>query len=459
MTLLESKTKFAVEDLAERVQGQVLAPGDAGYDEARLAWNRAVDQQPAVIVAALRTEDVVEAVCFAHKQGLGVAVQSTGHGVIRNTDGAVLVVTSRMKELYLDVEAQTARLGAGLEWGEVLAVTQKYGLAPLLGSSPNVGVVGYTLGGGLGWLGRKYGLAADSVLSFEVVSAAGDILRADPVQNTELFWALRGGGGSFGIVTSMEIKLYPVKTVYGGNLLYPGEMAREVMQRYREWIANAPEELTSSIVLMNYPALPQVPEFLRGKSFVMVRGVYSGRVLEGEKLLDYWRKWVSPAVDDFRVMPFSEVARVSNDPLNPMPSFGTGAWMRELSDEAIDTLIRYAAREGGLSVVEVRHAGGAVARGGPHPAAFGHRDAPLVLFAVGTTPTPEAFERLRSYTEKMKEDLCAALTGGVYMNFLSGEEARERTRQGYSPATFRGLQEVKAKYDPENLFHYGYDLA
>jgi hypothetical protein len=234
------------------------------------------------------------------------------------------------------------------------------------------------------------------------------------------------------------------------------------MQRYRAWIRSAPGALTTSVVLMNYPPIPQLPEMLRGKSFVIVRGCYAGPVEEGQALLQSWREWQKPLIDDFKEMPFREVARISSDPVNPMPSKGTGAWMRALSDEAIDTLIRYALPQGGppvLTVVEVRHAGGAISRVPQEASAFSLRDAELVLFCVGAAPTPEAFIRVGLYLGQMKQELGPALTGGVYMNFVAGQEARKRTKDGYHPRALRALKALKASVDPQNTFRYSYDIA
>lgn len=448
--------------LQSRVRGQVITPESALYDEARLAFNRLVNQHPALILIAANAGDVAEGVRFARGQRLGVAIQSTGHGVILPADDAVMIITSQLRDLLVDANSRTAYVGAGLKWGEVLAETQKYGLAPLLGSSPGVGVVGYTLGGGLGWLGRKYGLSCDSVHTFEVVSADGRLLTASAIENPDLFWSLRGGGGGFGIVTGMVIQLHPVETVYGGNLFYPGEMAREVMQRYREWIRTAPDALTTSVVLMNYPPFPQVPEPLRGKSFVMVRGCYAGPAEEGEAQLKFWRDWKTPVIDDFKAMPFTQVAKISSDPVNPAPSKATGAWLRSLSDSAIDALIRASRPQDGppmLAVVEVRHAGGAIGRVPASESAYSLRDSELLLFSVGMAATPEAGARIDALTGRMKQELAAELTGGVYMNFVGGMEARERTRDGYSEEAFQRLQASKAKYDPENVFGYSYAIA
>lgn len=448
--------------LRPAIQGTVITPDDPQYDEARQAWNLSVDQRPAMIVIAAGVEDVVGAVRFAAQAGLNITVQGTGHGVVRPANDSLLLITSKMKTVRVDAAAQTAWVEAGVKWGEVLEKTQAVGLAPLLGSSPDVGVVGYTLGGGMGWLGRKYGLATDSVRFFELVTADGRLLRASETENSDLFWGLRGGGGSFGIITGMEIKLYPVSTVYGGNLIYPLSMAKEVYARYRTWITSVPDELTSSIVLMNYPPIPEIPEFLRGQSFVIVRGLYCGPVQEGEALLQSWRDWRAPYFDGWRVMPFSEVGTVSAEPLDPMPIHSSGAWLAELGDEVIDILLRTVAPGSNgpspLIFAEIRHVGGAVARVSPQASAYGNRDAAFLLHLLGVTPTPEAYRQLAQYTGQIKEQLRPYLTGGVYMNFLEGEESQRRVESGYSPEAYQGLAALKAAYDPDNRLRSGFNI-
>jgi len=445
-----------------RFQGDLVSPTDAGYDQARKAWNLTVDQRPALIATPQDAEDVIEAVRFAREQGLKIAVQSTGHGTVHPADGSLLILTSRLNQVRVNSEAHTAWVGSGQKWGGVLAEAQAYGLAPLLGSSPDVGVAGYTLGGGIGWLARKYGMASDSVISFELVTATGQIVRASQSENPDLFWALRGGGGSFGILVGMEIKLYPVASFYGGNLVYPVEWAPEVFRRYREWIVEAPDELTSSVLLMNFPPIPDVPEPLRGKSVVMVRGCYCGPGSEGERILRFWRDWRAPAIDDFISRPFSQIAEVSNDPVDPSPGLTTGLWMKDLSDDAIDSLIRFSGPgegESPLVVTEVRHAGGAISRLDPQASAYSHRQEVHLLELVGGTPTPEAQAAFRAYISRFKEALEPHLTGGVYMNFLEWGESGWLARQGFSPESYRRLQSIKAQYDPENLFSQGFDLS
>jgi hypothetical protein len=445
----------------ENITGQVLLPGSGEYDRYRMAWNLTVDQHPAVIVVAENAADIQHAVQFANSQNLAISVQSTGHGVARPADGSLLIITSHLQELKIDPEAQTAWLGAGLKWGTVLPKAQELGLAPLLGSSPDVGVVGYTLGGGMGWLARKYGLAADSALAFDLVTPDGALRRASATEHPDLFWGLRGGGGNFGVITAMEIKLYPVSTVYGGNLFYPPSLAREVARRYRAWIAEAPEELTSSYVLMNMPDIPDLPDFLRGKSFVIVRGCYTGPVEQGEALLQPWRDWQAPLMDDFKAMPFTQVATISNDPEGPVPGLSSGAWLNTLSDDAVELLIRYGQPESGRSlftVTEVRHAGGAIKQGSEQDSACGNRHAEHILQVIGMTPTTEAQHAFHDYVARFKQDLTPHLTGGVYLNFLDGDEARARTQDGYSPEAYQRLRSVKGKYDPENRFSHSFDI-
>jgi FAD/FMN-containing dehydrogenase len=443
----------AVAELRSNIRGQVLLPGDAVYDASRKGFNLSVDQYPALIVVPESAQDIAQAVLFANRIDLDIAVTATGHGTIRPADSCLLINTSRMTAVTIDEEARTARVEAGAKWGRVLGPAQAAGLAPLLGSSPDVGAVGYTLGGGLGWLGRKYGLAADSVIEFEVVTAEGRQLRANASENSDLFWGLRGGGGSLVIVSALTFKLYPISNVYGGNLIYPMEMAGEVMARYRQWIDQVPDEMTSSVVLMNVPPLPVAPEFLRGKSVIFVRGCYCGPEEEGRALIDSWRQWREPMVDMFGPMPFANVAQISSDPEDPIPGSSSGAWLRELDDAAIDTLISYVKPSGGpppIIMAEVRHAGGAISRVDPASAAFGNRDQTLLLFYTGMTPTPEAREGFAQHSARMKEALAPSLSGRVYINFLEGSESAERVKDAFSAEALERLSELKARYDPDN---------
>jgi len=447
--------------LAARLPGKVVLPGDDVYETARLAWNLRAAMAPAAIVYVQSRADVSEALKFAHEHDLRVAIQSTGHRETVDGKGCLVINTSAMKALAVDPAARTAYLEAGVKWGEVLAQTQVHGLAPLIGSSGDVGAVGYTLGGGLGWLARKYGMSVDSVLRFEVVTADGRVRIASPEEHPDLFWALRGGGGGFGVVTGMEIRLHPVARVYAGNLFYPAGMAKAVWRRYREWVAHAPDELTSSIVLMNYPPLPQLPPVLSGQSFVIVRGCYLGASGDGEALLSYWREWQAPLIDEFRERPFIEADQISHDPVDPMPALNSCEWLQDLSDETADALIGHTFPQGGpplLIFSEVRLAGGAIARVDGDATAYSHRDEKFIWVSIATAPTEEAARSVRQHLGQLAAELGPARTGRVYMNFLEGEEMRERTRDGFSEAAFRRLQAVKARYDGNDRIISGFGI-
>lgn len=451
------------EALAARLHGAPTFPGSPGYDRARAAWNLAVDQHPAVVVQAADEADVAAALSFAAERGLGVAVQATGHGVALPADDALLLRTDALDGVQVDTPARVARVEAGARWGRVLEKTAPDGLAPLLGSSPDVGAVGYTLGGGLGWLARRYGLAADSVRSFEVVTAGGRRLRADAAEHPDLFWALRGGGaGSLAVVTAMEIGLFPVDQVYGGNLLYPADLAREVAARYAEWIAGTPEELTSSLALMTFPPVEMVPEFLRGRSFAIVRGCHSGSPEDAEQQLRFWRDWRAPEFDLFGPMPFGAVAMISNDPVDPMPGGTSTEWLTSLDEKVAGILIDQAFPAGGpppVALTEVRHVGGALNRAPRGAASFGRRDGSLLLEMVGIIPDPAAGQALAHHLAGVRERLRPHTTGGAYLNFLEGEEKVTRTRAAFTPDDYRRLQALKRQYDPQNLFRYGIDLT
>jgi FAD/FMN-containing dehydrogenase len=460
MSQFSTVSQESIAALRSRVQGDVFAPDDAGYDAARMTWNLTIQQHPAVVVAVRTATDVAAAVSFARQQGLGVAVKSTGHGVIVPANDCLLIVTSAMADVQVDAAAQTAWIEAGAPWGAVLPMTQAVGLTPLLGSSPGVGAIGYTLGGGLGWLARKHGLACDSVRRFEVVTADGEVRTASADENADLFWALRGGGGGFAVVTGMEVQLYPVTMVFGGNLVYPAALAGQVLHRFRDWALALPEEFTAGFAIMNLPPLPIVPEFLRGKSVVMVRGCYCGPVAQGQALLQPWLDWQEPIANLFHPMPFTEVATVSNDPRDPLPSFTTGAWLRELHDDVIDTLVQFAVAKDGPSPListEVRYVGGAFGRVPVDAAAFSYRHATMMLGIIGIAPTPEAKAFVDQYARQFKGALQPYLDG-TYTNYMEGEEGRDSASLAFSAAHLQRLSAIKATYDPDRLFNFSYDI-
>ncbi len=446
--------------LRQQVLGNVLTREDSRYEQTRRGWNLSINQYPAVILVATDAADVAAGIQFASDNQMGIAVQSTGHGLLYPADDNMLIVTTLMSSVSIDPETRTARVGAGAIWGKVLTAAAQYGLAPLLGSSPEVGVVGYTMGGGMGWLARKYGLAADSVLAIEIVTPDGVQRRASATENSELFWGLRGGGGNFGVVTAMEFKLYPVKTIYGGGITYSAENAADLLRFFRSWIETVPEELTASVSLVKFPDMPQVPEPMRGKKLVSLEAAYVGDAADGAALIQPWLDWRTPMMNSFREMPFSDVATISNDPVEPLPSYSSGELLDDLSDEVIDVIVRFATDYRSPVIFnEIRHGQGAIAHADRTANAIGNRDAKLYLRVGGVTPTPEVYQYMDAYVGAYKQALRPYLQGGMYLNFMDGNEAGARSRDAYSAETFRRLQALKASYDPQNLFRYSFNLS
>ena len=430
----------------------IVLPHDPNWNEARRAWNLAVDQQPAAVALPESARDVAAIVRWARERGLRVAPQGTGHNAhaLGSLAHTVLMKTERMRGVTIDVRKQRARVDAGVLWGDVTDAAAEYGLAALAGSSPDVGVVGYTLGGGISWLGRRHGLASNSVTAVELVNADGDLIRADAERHAELFWALRGGGGSFGVVTALEFALYPVTEVHAGILFFPLERAADVLRAWRRWVETVPDEVTSVGRLFQFPPLPAIPEHLRGRSFVVVEAASMLGADATDELLRPLRR-LEPAFDTFATMPVQELKHLHMDPPQPVPGAGDGMILSDLNDAAIDALIQTAGAGSGspLLSVELRHAGGALARKAPGGGAVSSIDGRFLLFAVGMAPTPEAGAAVKAHVELVQNALAPWDAGRTFSNFATKRERGERL---FGDTTYRRLQTVKAAFDPDDVF-------
>ena len=437
-----------------------LRRGDPGYDEGRLAWNRNALQTPAVVVMAESARDVQAAVRLARAEGRGVGVMATGHGVATAVDGGVLVNTSRMRGVAIDPAARTARVAAGARWSDVIPDAAAYGLACLPGSSSGVGVVGYTMGGGFGWLGRRYGFAADSVRAAEVVTADGALVRAAPDENPDLFWGLAGGGGNFGIVTALEFALHPVANVYAGNLFYPVERARDVLAFWAEWNRTLPDAMTSAVAFRRFPPLPTVPEAFRGRVFAALRGCWCGPDLgEGGRLVAAARAALGPAeIDTWQVSPVSGLDMVSMDPVDPIAAHQHSELLPDLPSATIDTLVDLGT-DSPLIMLELRQLGGAL--GGVRTALspLAHSTARFSMNAIGVTPTPEAVPAVRGYLGRVAAAMRPHATGATYLNFLDLDGATpERVRAAYSADDWARLVALKGRLDPDNVFRFNRNI-
>jgi hypothetical protein len=372
--------------------GKVVLPGEGGFDEARRAWNLAVDQRPAAVVFPESAAEVAATVRYAAEHGLRVAAQGTGHnaGPLGPLTDTVLLRTGRMRGIQIDRQARTARVEAGAVWLDVVHAAAQHGLATLAGSSPDVGVAGYTLGGGMSFLGRKYGLTANNVLAIEMVTADGCLVRADREHEPDLFWALRGGGGSFGVVTALEFQLFPLTHAYAGVLWYPIERGSEVLHTWGELTRGGPpDELTTVGRFLNLPPIPQIPEQIRGQSFVIVEAYHTGDPAQADELLAPLRT-LRPVNDTIATVPVPVLSHLHMDPEEPVPGAGDGLMIGALPAEAIDAFA--AAADAGaafpLLSAEVRHLGGEFARPRPGNGALASIDAQFVLYAVGMTRSP-----------------------------------------------------------------------
>ena len=453
----------ALEVLKDGLKGHAYVPGDGGYDEARAAWNLNAHQHPALVVAAEGAADVLAAVRLARDEGLGVGVMATGHGVAAPADGGVLINTSRMRGVHVDPETRTARVEAGAKWADLVPEAAAHGLAGLQGSTSHVGVVGYTMGGGFGWLGRKYGFAADSVKEADVVTAEGELVKANAHENADLFWALKGGGGNFGVVTSLEFALYPVTHVFGGNLFYPVERAEEVLELYSRWAEDLPEEVTSAVTFLNVPPIPDVPEPLRGRSVITVRFCYTGEDLaeRGEELLGPWRGFGEPIMDTFGVMPYEAMDMISMDPVDPLGAYGHTEMLRDLSPETRRTLVDLAGADSDtpLLLLEIRQLGGALSRPPADLNPMGRSDAAYIMNGIGATFTPEMAQAVQAYLAYVAEAARPHATGATYVNFMDLDGASpERVKAAYSAEDWERLVELKDRRDPGNLFRYNRNI-
>ena len=442
--------------LRDRIDGDVVGPGDYAWDEVRQAWNLSVDQRPAAVALPESPEDVMAIVAFAKANDLRVAPQGTGHGAaaLDRLDETILLKTERMRHVTIDPDTRIARAEAGVIWIEVVEAAAEHGLAALAGSSPDVGVVGYTLGGGLSWLARKHGIGANQVTAIEVVTASGDFVRADWANEPDLFWALRGGGGAFGIVTAIEFNLFPLDEVYAGILWYPVDRAAEVLKVWRAWTDDLPDEMTSVGRILQFPPIPEIPEPVRGQSFVVVEAIWSGDPGDGEQLLEPLRT-LGPVMDTITTIPIEELSRLHMDPEGPAPGTGDGGMLEDVDGHLIDLFVEHVVGTPILSA-EIRHLGGAVARRSLQHGAVDVFEAPYIMYAVGIAPTPEAREVVDGAVGRLRHMLEPWEGEHTYMNFA---ETRRKPSSLFSSASYHRLRRIKAIVDPTDLIHSNHPIA
>jgi hypothetical protein len=458
MTITASTGRF--EPAVRALGGKIVLPDHAQWDEARLAWNLAVDQQPVAVVFPESAEDVGAVVDLARAFGLRVAAQGTGHNAapLGQLDDTVLVKTKRMRAIEIDPETRIARLDAGVRSLELVEAAARHGLSPLPGSSPDVGVVGYTLGGGFSWFSRKHGLAANSVHAIELVTADGRLVRADREHEPDLFWALRGGGGTFGVVTALELQLVEVSEVHAGILWWPIEREHEVLHAWAELTRDEPpDELTTVGRYLRLPPLPDIPEPLRGKSFVVVEAIHLGEPGQADELLAPLRA-LGPVMDTVGTVSTPALSHMHMDPEHPVPGKGDGMLLQALPPEAIDALVRTAgaAASSPLVSLELRQLGGELGRARPENGAFAAVDAGYALYAVGIAPTPDAASAVATHLELVAEAMSPWAADRMYLNF---SETRRDPRTLWADEAYDRLRRIKVAIDPTDLFRSNHPLT
>jgi len=449
-----------VDQLREQVRGDVIAPGDEGYEEARRVYNAMIDRRPAVVVRPVNAGDVIAAVNFARENGIDLAIRGGGHGVpgFGTCDDGVVVDLSRMKGVRVDPAKRTAQAEGGATWGDFNAATHAFGLATTGGIISTTGVSGLTLGGGIGYLARGLGLSCDNLISADVVTADGRFLVANENVNADLFWALRGGGGNFGVVTSLEYKLEPIKEIYGGPMLFELDDAGDILRFYREFIADAPEEFGGFPAWQIAPPLPFIPEERHGETFLAFVACWAGPLDQGEAVLKPLHDVAPVVAEHVGPMPYPAL-NAAFDPLVPpgLQHYWKANFVKELTDDAIEAHLAHGPKVPVVnSTVHIYPINGACHRMAPDATAFAYRDANFATVIAGMWPDPAAntanIKWVRDYyaaTAPLSEE-------GGYINFMS-EDDQSRIKANYK-GNYDRLVDVKKKYDPDNLFHLNQNI-
>jgi hypothetical protein len=454
---------FDIAELRGAVAGPVLLPGDEGFAAEVATFNLNNPLRPAIAVGVIGAADIQAVVRFAARHDLPVAVKTSGHQVARDAEGAILINTARMQDVRVDAVKRTARVEGGTRWRTVVAATAKFGLAPMSGSAPTVGAIGYTLGGGQSPVfGRSLGYAADHVNRIEVVTADGELREATAESEPDLFWALRGGKSNFGVVTAIEFQLFPVSEFYGGGLHFAGEQMADVLRVWRTWAPQLPEEASTSFAVQRLPDLPAVPEGLRGKFLLHVRFSYLGSFEDGQHLLAPIRAVTPPLVDGVRMLKYTENLLVHLDPPEPVPYYERTTTLREFSAETLDALVRFAGPDSGnpLLNIEVRALGGALDREPEVPNAVPTRGVPFLMLGFGAGG-PDQADLMNDWLERMLSTFAPwSLDGRRLVNTLGKDEATdpEQVRLVYGADRYDRLAEIKRRVDPQNMFRMNHNI-
>lgn len=450
-----------IEKLQRKVKGKIVLPRDPNYDEIREIWNAMIDRQPAVIVQCAEDDDVPHAISFARESGLEISIRGAGHNIAGNAlcNNGVMIDFSTMKSVRIDSEKRRAYVEPGATLGDFDMAVQSHGLATPVGINSTTGIAGLTLGGGFGWLTRKYGMSIDNLVSVDVVTADGKKMRASENENADLFWAIRGGGGNFGVVTQFEFKLHPVgPEILAGLLVFPFEQAKQVLTQYREFVESAPEELNVWVVLRQAPPLPFLPEEVHGKEVVVLPIFYAGDVARGKKLIEPLRRFGDPHGEHIGAQPYTEWQKAFDPLLKPgARNYWKSHNFTELSDGALDSMIEFTGKlPSPQCEIFIALIAGAANRVPADAMAYAHRDAKFVLNVHGRWDEVADDHRCIAWARAFFEASKPYASAGAYVNFMTEDES-DRVAAAYG-ANYARLVQIKKQYDPENVFHLNQNI-
>jgi len=451
----------ALQGLATRLQGDLILPGHPDFESARAVWNSTADRHPALIVRCVDANDVMAAVAFAREYSMAVSVRSGGHSFAGygTTDGGMVIDLSRMKAITIDSTRRIARLEPGLTWGEVANALHPHGLALTSGDMASVGVGGLLLGGGIGWMVRKYGLTIDHLRAVELVTAGGQFLRASADENPELFWGLRGGGGNFGVATSFEVELHPAGIVLGGAVFYDAAEAEGILRAYARHATAAPDELTTMALLMAAPPAPFIPPAKHGTPVVAIMVCYTGDLTEGERVVAPLRTLGTPIADVIAPMPYPAMFALTREgTVRGLQHHGRSLFLKTLNDDVLHTIVEESVPlMSPEMMIQLRVLGGAMSRVPSDTTAFAHRDKQALVLVNNFGPATAGAAELHARTEQVWQAL-RPYADGVYVNFLA-DEGEQRVHEAYPSATYTQLAALKQRYDPTNLFYLNQNIA
>lgn len=453
---MQTQSNEKIETLKTKVKGQIVLPDDPNYNKVREIWNAMIDRKPAVIVQCAEADDVLHALSYARENGLEISIRGGGHNIAGSAlcDNGVLIDFSNMKAVRVDAQKRRAFVEPGATLGDFDKAVQAHGLATPVGINSITGIAGLTLGGGLGWLTRKYGMTVDNLVSTEMITADGRKIRVSEDENADLFWAIRGGGGNFGVVTQFEFKLHSVgPEILAGLLVFPIHQAKRVLEKYREFVKSTPEELNVWVVLRKAPPLPFLSEDVHGKEVVVLAIFYAGDISEGEKLIDPLRSFGDPYGEHIGAQPYLQWQQAFDPLLTPgARNYWKSHNFTELSDGALDSIIEFAGKlPSPQCEIFVGLIAGEVNRIPSDAMAYGHRDAQFVLNVHGRWDEAAQDETCIAWAREFFKASAPFASAGAYVNFMTGDEG-DRVAAAYG-ANYDRLKQIKKKYDPENIFH------